>query len=105
MENFVLTIGGLIKNLNWSDLFFFASGVVLMLLLVYILYLIRADDEDVLLSILPERKKDAVEKNEDINKTIEEIVNNLQTNYEPKPIDLSKYEQEMEDTAIISYCK
>lgn len=104
MENFVLTIGGLIKNLNWSDLFFFASGVILMLLLSYIIYLVRADDEDIMASMLPERnKEEKPTKKEEINKTLEEIIDNLETNYEPKPIDLSKYEQEMEDTAIISY--
>lgn len=106
MENFVLTVGGLLKNLNWSDVFFFVTGLVLMLLLTYIIYLIREEDEDNLLNMLPTRKEDEIpvkKDKEEFNKTLEEIVNNLESNYEPKPIDLSKYEQEMEDTAIISY--
>jgi len=94
MENIVLTIGGVIKSFGWNDLFFFGTTLFLVLLLVYIVYLMRVENEENDLPI----KKEAKENN-----SIEEIINNIETNYEPKPIDLSKYEQEMEDTAIISY--
>lgn len=97
MENIVLTIGGLIKNLNFSDLFFFSSILILILLLIYIVYLIRTDDSDSGLNV---KMVDPTKKKSD---KLEDIITNLEENYEPKPIDLSKYEQEMEDTAIISY--
>lgn len=97
MENIVLTIGGLIKSLTFSDLFFFGSCLILILLLVYIVYLIRIDEEDLNISVKPVDPT----KNKEIS--IEDIANDLENNYEPKPIDLSKYEQEMENTAIISY--
>ena len=42
-------------------------------------------------------------KSGNISDKLSDIVDNLETNYKPKPIDLSKYEQDMEDTAIISY--
>lgn len=93
MENIVLTIGGLLKNFNLSDLFFFSSILILILLLVYIIYLMRCEEED---------NKGVKLKATNQNK-IEDIITNIEENYEPKPIDLSKYEQEMEDTAVISY--
>lgn len=98
MENIVLTIGGLLKKLNVGDLFFFVSILVLILLLVYIVYLIRTEeDNNKVMTVKPFIPKD------DKKKDLKNIITNIETNYEPKPIDLSKYEQEMEDTAVISY--
>lgn len=96
MENIVLTIGGLIKNFNMSDLFFFSSILILILLLIYIVFLIRTEEEDNKGVKLNDIKSDKP-------KNIEDIITSIEKNYEPKPIDLSKYEQEMEDTAVISY--
>ena len=94
MEDVVLTIGGLIKTFTWSDLFFFIATLLLILLLIYIVYLIRQEnDEETIISIEKDENK----------KTLSEIVDELETDYDPKPIDLSKYEQEQENTAIISY--
>ena len=103
MENIVLTIGGFIKSLNWNDLFFLVSGIILILLMTYIVYLIRIDDSEKITSDI-EEVIDTKEIKENKKKdTLIDIVNNLETNYEPQPIDLTKYEQEMENTAIISY--
>ena len=93
MENAVLTIGGLIKSFDWSDALLLLIGLAIVLMLIYIVYLIGKTDEAIDEKI--ERK--------DETKNIEDIINELETNYEAKPIDLSEYEQEMEDTAIISY--
>ena len=102
MENIVLTIGGLIKSFTWSDLFFFVATVVLILLLVYIIYLIRVEETDNNVMLKP--VDPTLEKpKKDLNEQLDNIVNNLSSSYAPKPIDLSKYEQEREDTAIISY--
>lgn len=99
MEKLVLTIGGLLKSFEWSDLFFFTVTLLLLLLLVYIVYLVRLDELDV-------KKVSNNKKDEDIpkeDKPLTAIVDDLELNYKPKPIDLSEYEQEMENTAIISY--
>lgn len=95
MENVVLTIGGLIKTFDWSDILLFLVGIAIILLLIFVVYLIGKQEEP---------SKMDTEKNENSNvQDIKNIINNLETNYEAKPIDLSEYEQEMENTAIISY--
>ncbi len=102
MENIVLTIGGLLKSFGWSDLFFFAVTLLLIVLLVYIIYMIKIEDEDV----EPVKNKATIKtspvKNEPV-KSLSKIVDELEANYKPKPIDLSEYEKEQENTAIISY--
>lgn len=94
MENVVLTIGGLLKTFKLSDAIFFIVTLGLVLLILYLVYLIKLDKEE-----KPEIKKE--EPKED--KTLSEIVDELSTDYQPRPIDLSDYEKEQEDTAIISY--
>lgn len=91
MENIVLTIGGLIKSFTLYDFLFLIIGIILILLLIYIVYLIRLDDDK------------NIKNSSKGKKELKEIVNDIEANYEPKPINLSKYEQQMEDTAIISY--
>lgn len=104
MENIVLTVGGLIKTYTWSDLFFFASVLILILLLVYIVYLLRLDANDLKPNSTVENFDDYQKKNiENRDFDLERIVDNLEANYDPKPIDLSKFEIEQENTAIISY--
>lgn len=95
MEKVVLTIGGLLKTITWSDLFFFCATLILVLLLVYIVYLIKNDDEEI---VEPVNQMSSVKK-----ESLEDIVNRLETEYEPEPIDLSNYEKEQEKSAIISY--
>lgn len=98
MENIVLTIGGLLKKISLSDLFFFGASLILILLLVYILYLIKTDEvED------NEKNTNGLPKMQEDKNNIQSIVSDIEENYGPKHVDLSKYEQEMEDTAIISY--
>lgn len=99
MENIVLTVGGLLKKISLSDLFFFGSSLILILLLVYIVYLIKTDESE----IKGEISNSDLPKLQTSKNSIEDIVTNIEENYEPKHVDLSKYEQEMEDTAIISY--
>ena len=96
VEKVVLIIGGLFKSLKWTDLFFFISSLILILLIVYIIYLIKSENsnEEIV-------EEEIVEKDE--KKSLVEIIDNLQNNYEPKPIDLTDYEKELENTAIISY--
>ena len=99
MENIVLTIGGLIKKISLSDVFFFGACLVLILLLVYIVYLIKTDEgED-----KGNEEHKGLPKMQTNTDNIASIIDNIEENYEPKHVDLSKYEQEMEDTAIISY--
>ncbi len=98
MQNIVLTIGGLLKSFGWSDLFFFVVTLLLVILLVYVIYLVKMDDLETMIMEEPKKRE---EKRE--SKPLSKIVSELETNYNPKPIDLSDYEKEMEDTAIISY--
>lgn len=99
MENIVLVIGGLLKSFSWGDIFFFTVTLFLIVFLIYIYYLIKIED-------IEEEKKlkktnRFIEKEEE--KPLSKIVDELETNYEPVPIDLSDYEKEQENTAIISY--
>jgi len=108
MENIVLTIGGLLKSFEISDLFFFTVTLILILLLIYIVYLVRLDDENyesqkkVPAPHLEVNKPTAaVQEKED--KPLKAIVDKIESDYKPRPIDLSEYEKEQENTAIISY--
>ncbi len=110
MENIVLTIGGLLKSFEISDLFFFTVTLILILLLIYIVYLVRLDDENYetknLKSTVPAphlevNKSATIESTED--KPLKAIVDKIESDYKPRPIDLSEYEKEQENTAIISY--
>lgn len=103
MENIVLTIGGLLKSFGWSDLFFFIVTLLLIVLLVYIIYMMKLDDEDIE-PVKPKMPAKPNVPNKNVSsKSLSKIVDELEANYKPKPIDLSEYEKEQENTAIISY--
>lgn len=103
MEKLVLIFGGLFKSFGWSDLFFFVVTLFLIVFLIYIYYLIKIDDSDT------DDIESAIANNAFIDdelpkeKSLSKIVDEIESDYKPKPIDLSDYEKEMEDTAIISY--
>lgn len=104
MENIVLIIGGLLKSFGWSDLFFFVVTLFLIIFLVYIYYLIKLDEsdlDDIELAIRENKYVKSPAKREE--KSLSKIVDELETDYNPKPIDLTDYEKELENTAIISY--
>ncbi len=107
MEDIILTIGGLFRSFTLSDLFFFGVTLFLILLLIYIIYLVKLDNEDVMIIKHTDKGADPNTLNEtrpaDIDKPLTKIVNELEMDYKPKPIDMSDYEKELEDTAIISY--
>lgn len=106
MENIVLTIGGLLKSIGWSEMFFFLVTLFLIIFLVYIYYFIKLEDEDF------DELQEAIANNTYVKpvtpvkegeKSLTNIVMELESEYKPKPIDLSDYEREQENTAIISY--
>jgi hypothetical protein len=112
MENIVLTIGGLLKSFTWSDAFFFTVTFVLLLVLIYVVYLVKIDDSsDIELSESKPNDNDqglidvfaTPQTKVQEDKPLSKIVSELETNYKPEQIDLSEYEKEQEDTAIISY--
>lgn len=109
MEKIVLTIGGLLKSFSWSDIFFFIVTLVLILLLIYIIFLIKTEKEEIKQDMstrnIKEQKIPATnhQKENKKDRSLTDIVNVLETEYKPKPIDLSEYEKEQENTAIISY--
>lgn len=108
MEQLVLIIGGLLKAISWNDVFFFVASLGVLLFLIYVAYLIKADErndeEPINETITQDKSVENVPKEEILpKKPIIEIVNDLKSSYKPEPIDLSDYEKEMENTAIISY--
>lgn len=108
MEKIVLTIGGVLKLITLSDIFFFLAILFLILFLVYVVFLLRVDENT---NNMPGGKdkgftKPVKKEEKSESKTSDElidIVDNLQRNYTPEPIDLTKYEEEQENSAIISY--
>lgn len=97
MEKLVLTIGGLFKSFSWGDLFFFGVTLFLIMFLVYIIYMVKVEDESFVSSEKIQKKTN------DKSASLSKIVDELELNYKPKPIDLTDYEKELENTAIISY--
>ena len=89
MKNVIENLFGFLYTLSMGDYFFFIATFILILAFVYVIYLIKSTDY-----------KD--EKNEEIN-YIENIKNDLENNYKPEYSDLTDYEKEQEESAIISY--
>lgn len=83
---------GFMYSLSMGDYFFFIGTFLLIILFIYIIYLLKTDDEE-----LPKKKTEKF----DINK----VTKNLEANYKPTSpnIKLTSYEEEQENNAIISY--
>ena len=91
--------------LTWSDVFFFTSTLLLIILLVYIIFLTKIEEssfDDKKKSVKRAPRETAAHK-EEKKESLLDIVNKIEANYEPEPIDLSEYERAQEESAIISY--
>ena len=89
MKNIIENLFGFLYTLSMGDYIFFACTFILLMLFVYMLYLIKID-EDIEL------------KNDEIS-NLESIKNAIERDYKPEAITLTDYEKEQEDNAIISY--
>lgn len=79
--------------INIEDIIFIF--IVLCLLLVSVIVLINIINKEKNMEIINKAKKDMID--------LEAITKNLETNYKPLNIELTSYEQEQENNAIISY--
>lgn len=70
-------------------------AIVVFLLLISVLYLKYMDKKENDMDTINKAKKDMVD--------LEAITKNIETDYKPINIELSSYEQEQENNAIISY--
>lgn len=92
-----------ITSLTLVDLIFFVAVIVLIILVVTLIYFIKIneDETEAVLDILPsydevpDNEKEELIDLQSISKALEERKNN--------PIDMTEYEQEQEERAIISY--
>lgn len=78
---------------NYGDYIFLA--IIVILLLISVLYLNRMNKKEKEMSTINKAKKDMID--------LEAITRNIETDYRPINIELSSYEQEQENNAIISY--
>jgi len=88
-----------IYSLSMGDYFFFIGTFILMTLLIYIIYLLKCGDEEE-----TTLEEDILADNSSNNTfDLEAITKNIEKNYKPEAIKLTKYEEEQENNAIISY--
>lgn len=70
-------------------------AVVLWLILISIVLYIRLKSREKIMDAIKKAKKDRID--------LEAITRNIEENYKPAMIELTSYEQEQENNAIISY--
>lgn len=98
--NVINDIISVLKGLSLVDYVLYVSVLILIILCVALFYVIRSEnlEDDIDNESLG---RDAMkEKNEELD--LQAIVNSIDENPKPK-IDISSYEEEQEQTAIISY--
>lgn len=79
--------------IDYGDYIFLA--ITLILLFVSVIYLKKLNKKEKEMNTINKAKKDMID--------LEAITKNIETNYRPINIELSSYEQEQENNAIISY--
>ncbi len=100
--NTIQDIIGFIKSLSYLDILFFFSVLILMLLVIILIYFIKEnnmEDEDINLPKTPHKEEDAIVSLQEITQALEDAQDNEQVVDE----NISKYEAEQEEKAIISY--
>lgn len=95
MKEFLQNVFGFLYALSMGDYFFLIGTFLLIIALIYIVYLIKKDD------FMDEKRfeKDGNNDSMDILKICEAI----ESDYKPGTIELTSYEEEQENSAIISY--
>lgn len=90
MKDIIGNIFGFLYTLSMGDYIFFIGTFIILLAFLYVLYLIKRSDEEV------SNEYDEIDTLESIKETIER-------EYKPENIELTDYEKEQEQNAIISY--
>jgi hypothetical protein len=80
--------------MNTSDIIFILIIIVLLILAVIVLLLIKRE-ENKIMSVEEKSKKTMLD--------LDKITANIERDYKPLNIELTSYEQEQEDNAVISY--
>lgn len=96
MKEFLENVFGFLYALSMGDYIFLIGTFFLILALIYIIYLLKK--EDIFMNEV-RFEKNGNNDAYDIMKICEAI----ETDYKPENIDLTSYEEEQENNAIISY--
>ena len=91
MKDIIENIFGFLYTLSMGDYIFLIATFVIILAFVYVLYLIKRDED-----------MGSLYSNDDIS-YLENVKEKLESEYKPNEIDLTEYEKEQEESAIISY--
>ena len=95
VKDFLENILGFLYALSMGDYFFLIATFLLILALIYIIYLIKRDD------FMNEKRFEVENDNDSMD--ILSICEKIESEYKPTTIELTKYEEEQENNAIISY--
>lgn len=91
MKDIIENIFGFLYTLSMGDYIFLIATFIIILAFVYVLYLIKRDED-----------MGSLYSNDDIS-YLENVKEKLESEYKPNEIDLTEYEKEQEESAIISY--
>ena len=91
MKDIIENIFGFLYTLSMGDYIFFIGTFIILLAFLYVLYLMNRDDD---MGVL---------YNSDDITSIESIKEIIEREYKPGNIELTDYEKEQEENAIISY--
>jgi Ca2+/Na+ antiporter len=94
MKDVIENLFGFIYSLSMGDYFFFIGTFLLIVLFIYIIYLIKSSDEE-------KPKIDSKKTSDSFD--LEAVTKAIEKDYKPENIRLTPYEEEQEDSAIISY--
>jgi len=95
VKDFLENILGFLYALSMGDYFFLIATFLLILALIYIIYLIKRDD------FMDEKRFGDYCDNDSMD--ILSICEAIESGYKPGTIELTSYEEEQENNAIISY--
>lgn len=91
MKDIIENIFGFLYTLSMGDYIFLIATFVIILAFVYVLYIIKRDED-----------MGSLYSNDDIS-YLENVKEKLESEYKPNEIELTDYEKEQEESAIISY--
>lgn len=91
MKDIIGNIFGFLYTLSMGDYIFFIGTFIILLAFLYVLYLMNRDED-----------MGVLYTNNDIT-SIESIKETIEREYKPGNIELTDYEKEQEENAIISY--
>ncbi|MDD2504965.1 MAG: hypothetical protein PHF21_01680 [Bacilli bacterium] len=95
MKEVLSNLLGFIYSFSMGDYFFFIGTFLLIVLFIYILYLIKLSEI--------EEVKDTKENSTVDSFDLEAVTKAIEEDYRPDAIKLTSYENEQEQSAIISY--